>query len=135
MKIKELKNNKRFMEVFRFLITGGLSFVVDYGILIGLTTGLSVNYLISSAISFTVSVIVNYYLCVLWVFDGADKSNDKKVVIMFIGSSVIGLIFNQILMYLFVSILGVFYMVAKIITTAIVMVWNYVMKKMALVRK
>ena len=135
MKIKELKNNKRFMEVFRFLITGGLSFVVDYGILIGLTTGLSVNYLISSAISFTVSVIVNYYLCVLWVFDGADKSNDKKVVIMFIGSSVIGLIFNQILMYLFVSILGVFYMIAKIITTAIVMVWNYVMKKMALVRK
>lgn len=135
MKIKELKNNKRFMEVFRFLITGGLSFVVDYGILIGLTTGLSVNYLISSAISFTVSVIVNYYLCVLWVFDGADKSNDKKVVIMFVGSSVIGLIFNQILMYLFVSILGIFYMVAKIITTAIVMVWNYVMKKMALVRK
>ena len=135
MKIKELKNNKRFMEVFRFLITGGLSFVVDYGILIGLTTGLSVNYLISSAISFTVSVIVNYYLCVLWVFDGADKSNDKKVVTMFIGSSVIGLIFNQILMYLFVSILGVFYMIAKIITTAIVMVWNYVMKKMALVRK
>ena len=69
------------------------------------------------------------------VVDGADKSNDKKVVIMFVGSSVIGLIFNQILMYLFVSILGIFYMVAKIITTAIVMVWNYVMKKMALVRK
>ena len=123
------------MEGFRFLKTGGLSVGGDYGILIGLTTGLSVNYLISSAISFTVSVIVNYYLCVLWVFDGADKSNDKKVVIMFIGSSVIGLIFNQILMYLFVSILGIFYMVAKIITTAIVMVWNYVMKKMALVRK
>lgn len=135
MKIEKLKNSKRFMEMFRFVITGGLSFVVDYGILIGLTTGLSVNYLISSAISFTVSVIVNYYLCVLWVFDGADKSNDKKVVTMFIGSSVIGLIFNQILMYLFVSILGVFYMIAKIITTAIVMVWNYVMKKMALVRK
>ena len=135
MKIEKLKNSKRFMEMFRFVITGGLSFIVDYGILIGLTTGLSVNYLISSAISFTVSVIVNYYLCVLWVFDGADKSNDKKVVTMFIGSSVIGLIFNQILMYLFVSILGVFYMIAKIITTAIVMVWNYVMKKMALVRK
>ena len=135
MKIEKLKNSKKFMEMFRFVITGGLSFVVDYGILIGLTTGLSVNYLISSAISFTVSVIVNYYLCVLWVFDGADKSNDKKVVTMFIGSSVIGLIFNQILMYLFVSILGVFYMIAKIITTAIVMVWNYVMKKMALVRK
>lgn len=135
MNINELKSNKKIMEIFRFVVTGGLSFVVDYGILVGLTTGLGVNYLISSAISFTVSVIVNYFLCVLWVFDGADKSNDKKVVVMFVGSSVIGLVFNQILMYLFVSVFGIFYMIAKVITTLIVMVWNYVAKKMALVRK
>ncbi|MBE6049934.1 MAG: GtrA family protein [Clostridium sp.] len=131
--IKKFKENKKFIEIFRFVITGGLSFVVDYGILFLLTEFMGINYLISSGISFTFSVIVNYILCVKWVFDEA-KQNDKRAVIIFIGSSVIGLIFNQILMWLFVSVFNIYYMISKIITTLIVMVWNYIMKKMALVK-
>lgn len=133
--IKKIKNNERFREILRFGITGGISFIVDYGILLILTSYFGVNYLISSAISFTMSVIVNYYLCKLWAFEGASHNNDKKVVIVFLGSSVIGLGFNQVFMWLFVSIISIDYRVAKVITTILVMIWNYIMKRKALVQK
>ena len=71
-------------------------------------------------------------MCVKWVFDAKDM--DSKSVIAFVGSSVIGLGLNQIFMWVFVEIFGMFYMVAKIITTILVMFWNYVAKRKAVVK-
>ena len=125
--------SERFKEIFRFGITGGLSFVVDYALLYLLTEFGGLNYLLSSGISFTVSV-VNYFLCVLWVFEGAqEKQKSTKSVVLFVGSSIVGLFINQILMWFFVEIVLMYYMFAKIIATIIVMVWNYVMKRKAIV--
>lgn len=126
--------SERFKEIFRFGITGGLSFVVDYALLYLLTEFGGLNYLLSSGISFTVSVVVNYFLCVLWVFKGAqEKQKSTKSVVLFVGSSIVGLFINQILMWFFVEIVLMYYMFAKIIATIIVMVWNYVMKRKAIV--
>lgn len=131
-KIKKFLKSNIFEEVFRFCITGGVSFLIDYGILFVLTEFAGLNYLISSGISFTVSVVVNYIMCVKWVFDAKDM--DSKSVIAFVGSSVIGLGLNQIFMWVFVEKFGMFYMVAKIITTILVMFWNYVAKRKAVVK-
>ena len=56
----------RGAEFFRFCIVGGLTFLVDYGLLFLLTSVLDVHYLWSSAWAFIVAVIVNYYLCVFF---------------------------------------------------------------------
>lgn len=128
----KLLNNSRIKEIIKFVINGGVSFVVDYGILYTLTEFCGVYYLISAALSFTASVLVNYIICVLWVFEGAKNTNNKGKFI-FLGSSVIGLGLNQMLMWLFVSIFGIYYMVAKIIATLIVMFWNYIAKRKAIV--
>lgn len=125
-------NSKRIREIIKFVINGGVSFVVDYGILYILTEFCGVYYLISAAVSFTASVIVNYIICVLWVFEGAKNTNNRAKFI-FILSSVVGLALNQILMWLFVSKFGIYYMFAKIIATILVMFWNYVAKRKALV--
>lgn len=131
-KLLNFLKSDRFAEIFRFCINGGVSFIVDYGVLFILTEFLQVNYLISSGISFTVSIIVNYLICILWVFKDV-KKNDTKAVILFIGSSIIGLFINQILMWFFVEITGLYYMIAKIIATIIVMIWNYIAKRKAVV--
>ncbi len=122
--------HERFLEIIRFLIVGGISFIVDYGLLFILVEFFDVHYLYSSAISFTVSVIFNYYLCVKYVFKGAGSQTTRQAII-FIGSSVVGLGLNQICMYFFVDLLKIHYMIAKIGATAIVTIWNYIMKRKA----
>lgn len=131
-KLKVFLKSDRFAEIFRFGITGGISFLIDYGILYVLTEFFSINYLVSSGIAFTISVIANYFMCILWVFKGV-KQNDTKAIILFVGSSIIGLFINQILMWFFVEKIQLYYMFAKIIATIIVMIWNYVAKRKAVV--
>ena len=121
----------RFMEIVRFCVVGGLSLIVDCAILFLLTDFFGVHYLYSAGISFTVSVIFNYWLCVKFVFKTAKKQTPKQAAI-FIGSSIAGLGLNQICMYFFVEIVGLHYMLAKLGATAIVTLWNYVMKRKAI---
>ena len=50
-------NREKFLEFVRFCFVGGLSLIVDCGILFCLTDFFGVHYLYSAGISFTVSVI------------------------------------------------------------------------------
>ena len=120
----------RAAEILRFCIVGGVSFVVDYSLLYMCTEFAGITYLYSSAIAFTTSVIINYWLCLIFVFKNKQKQSSKQKA-LFIGSSIVGLGLNQLCMYGFVEILGIYYMVAKIMATAIVTIWNYVMKRKA----
>ena len=117
-------------EMLRFAIVGGASFLVDYGLLYFCTEWLGIHYLYSAAISFTVSVVVNYWLCLVFVFQGAGRQTGWQAV-LFIGSSIAGLGINQACMWLLVEKFGLHYMLAKIAATFIVMFWNYVMKRKA----
>lgn len=127
----KIKDNPRIPEIFRFVVNGAVSFLVDYGLLYGLTEFMGMHYLWSSALSFSASVIVNYLICVAWVFEGVGKTG-KKSKLIFLGSSVAGLGINQALMWLLVDKAGIYYMAAKVIATVAVMAWNYVMKRKAL---
>lgn len=123
---------KLIAQVLKFGVVGGTAFLIDYSIMIALTEFFGINYLISSGISFVVSVIYNYILSVHWVFDVDKNGNKKKEFIVFILLSVIGLGLNQLLMWVFVSRVHVFYMLAKIFVTAIVMIYNFVTRKIFL---
>lgn len=122
---------QRIYEIARFCIVGGLSFLVDYGLLYVCTEVMNIYYLYSAAFSFTIAVIFNYWLCVVFVFKGAGKQNSKQATI-FIGSSIVGLGINQVCMWGFVELFGIYYMLAKIFATIIVTFWNYVMKRKAI---
>lgn len=120
-----------FLKIFRFGIVGVIAIAIDYGLMVLLTEALDVNYLISSAIFFSVSVVCNYILSVLWVFDAKQNKNTKGLLIFAI-LSLIGLGFNQALMYLGTEILYIHYMLTKIFATIIVMVYNFISRKIFL---
>lgn len=86
-------------------------------------------------ISFVVSVIYNYILSVRWVFEVDENGDKRKEFVIFIVLSLIGLGLNQLLMWVFVSMIHIFYMVAKIIVTAIVMLYNFITRKLFLEKK
>lgn len=126
------KKTNLMQQIIRFAVVGGSAFVIDYGIMIFLTEVFGVNYLISSGISFTVSVIFNYVLSVKWVFNVTDERSKTQDFAVFIILSVIGLGINQVIMWLAVDILGIFYMLSKIGATGVVMVYNFVTRKLFL---
>lgn len=129
--MKEKKKNL-LQQILRFAVVGGGAFAIDYGIMILLTEVFGINYLISSAISFTVSVIFNYVLSVHWVFNVTDDRSQTQDFLVFIILSVIGLGINQFIMWLGVDKLGIFYMISKIGATAVVMVYNFITRKIFL---
>ena len=137
----------RTAEVIRFALTGGVCFLVELAVLILLKGKLGIDTLIATPVAFLISVILNYLLCVVWVFRGA-KNRGVGAKAGFLITSVIGLGLNELLMLLFRLILGedaviltVFgktvnmYVLNKCLATLIVMIWNYFSKRAVLYRK
>lgn len=123
-------NRERFWEFFRFCMVGGVSLLMDYAILFALTEWAGIYYLYSSAISFSVTVIFNYWLCVAYVFKGAKKQTTRQAIIFF-STGVVGLGLNQLCMWFFVDVAGLHYLIAKLGATVIVTAWNYLTKRKA----
>ena len=141
------QNKSRAAEVIRFALTGGICFVVELAVLILLKGRLGIDTLIATPIAFLISVILNYLLCVIWVFRGA-KNRGAGAKAGFLITSLIGLGLNELLMLLFRLTLGEeaviltlgtreinMYVLNKCLATLIVMIWNYFSKRAVLYRK
>ena len=116
----------------KFGVVGVIAFVIDYGLMVLLTELFSVNYLISATISFTVSVIFNYVASMRYVFTHKEGLSRRREFIIFVVLSVIGLLINDALMWVGVDLFGISYLLVKIFATAVVMVWNFVTRKIFL---
>lgn len=86
------------------------------------------HYFASSAVSFTVSVIVNYILSMRLFYWKEDMTKAQEMVI-FVALSMIGLVMNQMIMWFAVEHLGMFYAVAKIFSTMLVTTYNFISRK------
>ncbi len=114
-----------FLQFFRYGFVGGFSFLIDFFLLYFFSDFCGIYYLISAILSFVISLIVNYILSVHWVFN-KNKLNNKLVefnLFAFIG--VVGLVFTEISLYFFTDVIGLHYLVSKIISTIIVLFWNF----------
>ncbi len=141
------QKKSRTAEIIRFALTGGVCFLVELAILILLRGRLGVDTLIATPIAFLISVILNYLLCVVWVFRGA-KNQGAGAKAGFLITSVIGLGLNELLMLVFRLTLGEdavvltigsreinMYVLNKCLATLIVMIWNYFSKRAVLYRR
>jgi putative flippase GtrA len=130
--INKIKNNKLFNQILKFGVVGGIAFVIDYVTLIICKEIFNINVLLSAAIAFTVSVIFNYILSIKWVFDVNKDKNSKKNFIIFIIFSIIGLGLTELIMWFGTDIIKINYLIVKIIATAIVMIFNFITRKIFL---
>lgn len=123
---------KLIAQFMKFGIVGVIAFVIDYGVMIFLTEVFGVPYLISTTISFVVSVIFNYFASMRFVFKRKDDMSHRREFIIFIVLSVCGLGINDLLMWLMVDSLYIDYRLSKIVVTVVVAVWNFVTRKIFL---
>lgn len=124
--------SKLFQQIFKFGIVGGIAFIIDYGIMIISKELLGFSILLSAGLGFTISVIFNYIASIKWVFDVNKEKDEKKNFILFMIFSVIGLILTELIMFVGTNIINISYLIVKIAATAIVMVFNFITRKLFL---
>jgi putative flippase GtrA len=118
-----------FIQFFRYLFVGGFAFLVDFFLLYFFSDVCGIYYLVSAALSFIISLIVNYLISVYWVFNKNKIDNKLFEFGVFSLIGVVGLIFTEIILYLCTDIFGIYYLVSKIIATAVVMFWNFLARR------
>ncbi|MBQ6787487.1 MAG: GtrA family protein [Lachnospiraceae bacterium] len=151
---------KKLMEqIMKFGAVGFLCFFIDYIVgfvvlhivlAIGMfgANSFSIGSQIGSALGFTVSVIVNYILSFKFVFERKEDMNRKAEFVIFIILSVIGLGLNQVIMWICTVLIynnvewiqqllgySLAFTAAKVVATAIVMVYNFITRKIFLEKK
>lgn len=119
------KTDNIMLQFFRFIFVGGTAFVVDFSIYYGLVEFVHLSYLLSAAISFFISVLVNYYLSTSWVFNQSQIENTAIEFNLFLAISIVGLIFTEILLYIFTDIFSINYLWSKVIAAILVLFWNF----------
>lgn len=146
------------LEILRFLIVGGTATLVDYfvfwifdGVLFPLISTAAwwttVSLIVATALGFCVGLVVNWLLSVRFVFKqvkNKEEASSKKSFALFTIIGVIGLAITEVGILLLVAILPGFSLfgttellgttwakwLAKIVMTCIVLVWNYIGRKL-----
>ena len=129
MEKDNLLNKKLLLQIFRFLVVGGIAFIIDYSIMVFCKEILHFSVLLSAFFGFTISVIYNYIASVKWVFDVNKDNNKTKNFVLFIIFSVIGLLLTELIMWFGTDVINISYLIVKIVATTIVMIFNFVTRK------
>ena len=125
-----------FLQFFRYVFVGGIATVVDWGILLVLTDLCNLYHLVSAIISFVAGLVTNYLLSKLLVFNASEARVNKAL--EFLGYALIGVVglgITELIMYLFTDRMTLHYMLSKMIATVIVLIWNYLARKLFLYKK
>ena len=125
---------KLIIQLIKFGIVGVIAAVIDVGVLVLLKELFNMNVLIASALSFSASVVVNYLLSMLFVFNGSNDNKAKEFVI-FVALSVGGLLINQFIMWIGTEFMTVYYLWVKVFAFVFVPIYNFVTRKIFLEKK
>lgn len=123
---------KLLAQIVKFGIVGVIAFIIDFGVMVFLTEVFGCDPVVSATISFTVSVIFNYVASMRYVFSHKEGMSRRREFVIFVVLSVAGLIINDALMWAGTNLVLIDYRVVKIFATAVVMVWNFVTRKIFL---
>ena len=143
-------------QILKFGVVGIISFIVDFVITMAVSTLLRTSVgmttsqaaLVGAFFGFVISVIVNYILSMKYVFERREDLDRKKEFTIFVVLSIIGLGINELIILFCIDLVYVNWAWlhnligarlatagAKIVATAVVMVYNFVTRKIFLENK
>ena len=151
---KDEGKKKLFTQIIRFGFVGGTSFIIDYLITLGVSVicrkaGMDVAKAaaVGGLFGFVISLIYNYFMSMKFVFERRDDLDRKKEFIIFTVLSLIGLGLNELILYFGVIVcekavpamveehFSLIITLVKMFATGVVMVYNFVSRKMTLEKK
>lgn len=136
---------KLLTQIFKFAIVGGISFLIDFCVYTVMCNVLQIHYIISGIFGFGISIVFNYILSMKFVFDSKEDMRKEKEFVIFLVLSLIGLLLNSVILYVCIDLIYRYWLwlnelisvkwmniIAKVIATGIVMIYNFITRKIFL---
>lgn len=123
---------KLIEQIMKFGVVGVIAFVIDFGVMVFLTEVFGIDPVISATVSFIISVAFNYAASMRYVFSHRESMSRTREFVIFVVLSAIGLGINDLLIWAGTDLASFDYRLVKIFATAVVMVWNFVTRKIFL---
>ena len=123
---------KLLAQIMKFGVVGIIATIIDFGVMNILYYGLHQDILVANTSGFIISLIFNYLASMKYVFAHKEGMSRKREFVIFVVLSVIGLLLNDGIVLALKSGVGLEANIAKICATALVMVYNFVTRKIFL---
>ena len=135
------KTNNVFIQFFRYCFVGGIATLVEGGALwliqhfiFGDDNGVLI--FVSQAVAFVLGLTANFVLSKFFVFqEKSSRTNSFGEFVTYGIIGVVGLLIKEALLWAFHTALGLHYMIVWIISTVIVLIWNYAARRIILYRE
>lgn len=123
------KTEHLLVQIFKFGIVGVVATLIDFIFLYFFKEFCNLSVVFANTLSFIISVLYNYWASLTFVFDVNKEKDKKKNFIIFILCSLVGLLLNDLIVWIITDLLNVYYLLSKVIATLFVMVFNFVTRK------
>jgi len=120
--------NTLIVQFLAYAVVGGISSIVDVGVF-WLLNNAKFPLAVSATISFVLATLLNYVLSYTVAF-ARGRFSPREEVIRFWLVSLVGLVINDLLIYVFAKVAHLSPMVAKVITLPLVLVWNFLGRRL-----
>ncbi|MDO5860150.1 GtrA family protein [Methanobrevibacter sp.] len=121
-------------ELVLYVVFGAMTFFVNLISYFFFANILGINYLVSNAIAWFLSVLFAYVTNRTWVFESRSPDILKEMALFFGGRIFSGVV-DMVLMYTFIDVLVFNDFISKIVVQVIVIVLNYVFSKLIVFKK
>jgi len=113
-------------KIFKYAIWWWIAAIIDLSILYFLTNLVGIYYLISSIISFIVSLMVGFVFQKYITFQNFEKKHIQQWS-KFVFFQLIGLLINTIILYIWVEVFHIYYLYIALFNKIIIFIWNFSM--------
>ncbi|HAS80915.1 MAG: Cell wall teichoic acid glycosylation protein gtcA [Candidatus Nomurabacteria bacterium GW2011_GWE1_32_28] len=116
----------KYTKIIKYIFAGGFATISNLIILFICVQYFHLWYLFGVIISFSFAVIISYTLQKFFVFNDYSKENIHKQFLKFLIFNIFMLGINTTLMYTFVDTIGLWYLLAQALSSAICAFINYI---------
>lgn len=132
------QNKQIINQFFRYALVGGIASIVDISFFSASVNILGLHYLIANTLSLSSGLAVNYLLSSQWVFHIHSHKAANFLLFSIVG--ITGFILSNLLLYVLVDLKVLYHLLsstndrlilplAKVVVTGITLIWNFAARR------
>lgn len=119
----------RYEQIVKYIISGGTAAAVDIGFLVLFKEVFGWWYLTSAMLAFLLAFGVSFCLQKFWTFKDHSTDNMHVQLSVYLLIGLVNLLLNALLMYVFVDIIGIWYVAAQVLTGGLIALMSFFVYK------